>query len=111
MDTNHASVIQWHCQGLKDNFEEVQNLISGSNRHIICLQDSDSINLKGFSIYNQTSVDGRPVGGSSILVEKGIPHEVLSLNTSLQAVAVRVTLHCTITVCSIYIPPRCGVKQ
>ena len=69
--------------------------------------------MKGFSIYNHTSVsavDGRPIGGSSIIIKKGIPHEILSLNTSLQAVAVLVTLHRTITICSIHIPPRSGVK-
>ena len=96
MDPNHASIIQWNCHGLKVNFEEVQNLITDYNPHVISLQetylkDSDSINLKGFSIHNHTSVspvDGRRIGGSFFLVKNGIPHEVLSLNTSIQAIAV-----------------------
>ena len=40
-------------------------------------------------------------GGCSICVKKGIPHEVLELDTELQAVAVKVS----ITVCNVYIPP------
>ena len=39
MDPNHASIIQWNCRGLKANFEEVQNLMTGYNPHVICLQD------------------------------------------------------------------------
>jgi ribonuclease HI len=40
------------------------------------------------------------------LVKGGVPHTVLQLNTNLQAVAVKVTLHRTVTICSVYIPPK-----
>ena len=50
-----------------------------------------------------SEVDGRATGGCSIFVKKGIPHEVLELDTELQAVAVKVSLHKTITVCNVYI--------
>ena len=58
-----------------------------------------------------SEVDGRATGGCSIFVKKGIPHEVLELDTELQAVAVKVSLHKTITVCNVYIPPRFNVAQ
>ena len=63
-------------------------------------------------MYNVTStaVDGRPIGGSSVLVKKGVPHEPLTLNTTLQAVAVSVSIHRTFTICSIYIPPRLNIN-
>ena len=119
MDTNHVSIIQWNCRGLKANFEEIQHLICSYNPQVMCLQethlkDTDTIKFKGFNIYNYTSVspvDGRPIGGSSILVKKGIPHEVFKLETSLQAVAVQVTLHRTLTICSLYVPPRSVIKS
>ena len=65
-------------------------------------------------MFNKTSaslVDDRPIGGSSILIKKGIPHEALALHTNLQAVAAKITLHCTFTICSIYIPPRYELTQ
>ena len=34
------------------------------------------------------------------------PHSIIPLNTTLQAMAVSVTLHRVITFCSIYIPPN-----
>ena len=39
------------------------------------------------------------------LVTSSTPHRQLNLQTCLQAVAIRVTCHKTITVCSIYLPP------
>ena len=51
-------------------------------------------------------VDGRACGGVSVLVKKSIPHRQISLNANFQAVAVVLSLHKTITICSIYIPPR-----
>ena len=44
-------------------------------------------------------------GGSSIVVKNSIPQSQIQLNTNIQAVAVKVTLHKTIHVCSIYLPP------
>ena len=51
-------------------------------------------------------MDGRACGGVSVLVKKSIPHRQIALNTNLQAVAVVLSLHKIITICSIYIPPR-----
>ena len=56
-------------------------------------------------------LNGRATGGCSIFVKKGIPHEVLELDTELQAVAVKVSLHKTIIVCDVYIPPRFNIAQ
>ena len=41
-----------------------------------------------------------------ILVNENIPQSIVRLNTSLQAVAVKVTTHKTITLCSVYLPTR-----
>ena len=77
-------------------------------------KDSDDVNIRGFDHYFKTcmsEVDGRATGGCSIFVKKGIPHGVLELDTELQAVAVKVSLYKTITVCNVYIPPRFNVAQ
>ena len=42
---------------------------------------------------------------SSIVINNSVPQSLIPLNTNLQAVAVKVTLHRTIHVCSIYLPP------
>ena len=50
-------------------------------------------------------VNGTPHGGVAMLVKNGTPHSQISLNASLQAIALRITLYRAITVCSIYLPP------
>ena len=47
----------------------------------------------------------RAAGGVSIFINNNAPHSHIPLNTNLQAVAVSITLHQVITLCSIYIPP------
>lgn len=107
---NH--IIQWNCRGLKTNFAELQHLNSVFNPLAYCIQEThlspnDALTFKGF---NMISICGpniqRPSGGSAILVRNDIIHSQVVLDTQLQATAVQLTLHKTITICSIYIPPH-----
>ena len=115
----NKSILQWNCHGFRPNFEEIKNLTSNFRPYILALQethfkDSDNVCIRSFDHYFKTcmsEVDGRATGGCSIFVKKGIPHEVLELDTELQAVAVKVSLHKTITVCNVYIPPHFNVAQ
>ena len=107
----NKSILQWNCRDF--------NLIFNFRPYILALQethfkDSDNVHIRGFDHYFKTcmsEVDGRATGGCFIFVKNGIPHEVLELDTELQAVAVKVSLHKTITVCNVYIPPRFNVAQ
>ena len=115
----YKCVLQWNCRGFRPNFEEIKNLISNFRAYILALQethfkDSDNVHIRGLDHYFKTcmsEVDGRFTDGCSTFVKKGIPHEVLGLDTELQAVAVKVSLHKTITVCNVYIPPCSNVTQ
>ena len=104
-------LIQWNCRGLKANFNELLLLLTGLCPSIICLQEtflkpSDNLNIRGYNMYNHIYQSGdRASGGSSIVVNNSIPQSQIQLNTNIQAVAVKVTLHKTIHVCSIYLPP------
>lgn len=45
-------------------------------------------------------------GGISILIRNDFPQSKIQLKTHIQAVATKATLHRTINICSIYIPPH-----
>jgi hypothetical protein len=60
----------------------------------------------GKSFCTYVDEDERAAGGSTILVRNTVLHSHANLNTDLQAVAVRITLDKTITLCSVYIPPN-----
>ena len=63
--------------------------------------------MKNYSLYSTcVKQDERAAGGSSILVSNNIIHSRVNLKTTLQAVAVRLSLVKTVTLCSIYIPPH-----
>ena len=103
------SFIQWNCRGFRANFNELKILAGRYNPLAFCLQEtyfkpSDTPTLKNFCIYNSYGPDSnRASGGTSILIRQDIVHSNIPLNTNLQAIALRVTLHKTITLCSIYL--------
>ena len=104
-------LIQWNCRGLKANFNELLLLLTGLCPSIICLQEtflkpSDNLNIRGYTLYNHINQTGdRASGGSLVIINNSVPQSQIPLNTNLQVVAVKVTLHKTIHVCSIYLPP------
>ena len=72
---------------------------------VLCCQETylkpnNIIEFRKYLSYHVHSegVDGRACGGVSVLVKKYIPHRQISLNTNLQAVAVVLSLHKTITI-------------
>jgi len=71
------------------------------------LNENKIITFKGYSSFHTcaSEINGIAHGGSTILINSSLPHGQLNLQTSLQAVAIRVTCRKTITVCSIYLPP------
>ena len=102
------AVLQWNCRGLRANYEEVQLLVSSFNPHVLCLQETfvkstDYLSFRGFVSYLSPASD-TAAGGVAILI-RDAPSSPVSLSTSLQAVAARVTLHRPLTICSLYIPP------
>lgn len=107
-----ASFIQWNCRGLKSNRSDLDLLISKFNPSAICLQETllhrDLYPFRGYVAYHlkaSTDVLGRPHGGVSIFIKTSVPQNTITLQTPLKAVAARITLKKTITLCNIYISP------
>ena len=112
-----ASIAQWNCRGLRNNFEELVKLIEDNKTIAACLQETflkadNNYSVKGFKSYNKIGGTGeRAAGGSSILIKESIPQKEIPLNTNLQAVAVNISLHKSLTLCSIYLPPSQNVTK
>ena len=108
-----AKIIQWNCRGLRANFEELELLIKKYEPVALCLQElqvSDSYTLNN-NLYTLISklphmpMGHRPHGCAGILIRKLLPHSVIPLNTSMQAVACRISTFQPLTLCFIYLPP------
>ena len=105
------SILQWNCRGFHANREELDMLVHEYNSNIICLQETlvkGQPTYKGFTTYHKAGTidaQGRAHGGVATFVKNNIPQSEVHLNTNLQAVATKVTINVTFTICSIYIPP------
>ena len=106
------SILQWNCRGVRSKIEELKVLMNVSSAKIVCLQetklgDEDLFLGHDYKFYKSVPPPGdRAKGGCGIIVKSDIHHDLLSLRTNLQAVALRVSLQREITICSIYIPPE-----
>jgi hypothetical protein len=105
------TIIQWNCRGFRNNFNDLNILAQDVNPVAFCLQEtyykhSDALLLRPYDMYNcYAQGDERACGGASVLIRQGTLHSVVPLQTHIQAVAVRITFHIAITLCSIYVPP------
>ena len=93
------NIIQWNCRGLKPNYNELLLLISEFSPEVICLQETfltkdDKTSLKHYTLHNFINSDtDRASGGTTVAIANRVPHTEIPLNTNLQAVAIRATLH------------------
>ena len=92
------TILQWNCRSIKANFEELTLLINEQKPVAVCLQetflkDSDKFTLKYHSCYLKNCFDNdKASGGVPVIVSNSVPHHVLKLETTLQAVAVNISL-------------------
>ena len=107
-----AKLLQWNMRGLQANREDLTLLLSSVKPTIVALQETNigknhNINFRDYSFYNCPGTENNGIhhGGSALIVDKTTPHNLIALRTNLQAIAVRVTVFKTITVCSVYLPP------
>ena len=95
------TILQW-----KANFEEPNILINEKRPVAVCLQETFlKFTLKHHSCYfKHCSGNDKASGGVAVIVNNMVPHHFVKLDTSLQAVAVNISLNKTITLCSVYLP-------
>ncbi|GFU39056.1 hypothetical protein TNCV_5029141 [Trichonephila clavipes] len=71
-----------------------------------------TMQVRGYNCVRR-DVDGdtSPTGGVCLFTSNLFPSNVVTLHTSLQAVAVRIHVHSLVTVCCVYLPPNDVVPQ
>ena len=105
------AILQWNCRRIKANLEELNLLINERKPVAVCLQetylkDSDTFTLKyHFCYFKHFCGNDKASGDVAVIVNNCVPHHSVDLDTTLQAVAVSISLNKTITLCSVYLPP------
>ncbi|GBL87509.1 hypothetical protein AVEN_165130-1 [Araneus ventricosus] len=67
--------------------------------------------LMHYNLLHKYGIGNRISGGVALLICNSFPSSPLTLNTSLQAIAVQIHTHSLITVCSLFLPPNTPVDQ
>ena len=105
-------IIQWNCRGIRANYKELLLILNEYNAKVVCLQetflkDKNQMNIKHFQSYNHLYKDGHRASGSvSILVRNDILLQQINIDSELQVIVAKITLHKPVNICSIYIPPH-----
>ena len=97
-------------RGLRANLTDLRVLCQEKNPSVLCvqetkLQDKIDITLNNYKILRKDSKSDIASGGVALLINTSFLHSELPLDTPLQAIAARVSLHKTVTICSLYLPP------
>ena len=103
-------IIQWNIQSLKTKFNELKTILKNYSPVCVYLQETLIGNLNiyppsGYIIVHSTAArDDGHKRGVAILIRKDIKYEPLRLASNQQAVAIKLFLNKTYTICSLYLP-------
>lgn len=105
-----TKIIQWNINSVKNQYEQLQELVIKENVDLVCLQETNlkinqTIKIKNYSCFNKIRVNCLAAsGGASILVNMKHYHKELNLNTEMEAIAIQTMINNTnLTICNIYI--------
>ena len=109
-------IIQWNIRGLRANYKDLEILCKEKDPSAICLQETMlqekiNISLTKYNILRKDSKSDSANGGVALFINQSFLFSEVALDTPLQAVAARVSLHKTITICSLYLPPGTNVNK
>ena len=113
----NPTIIQWNLQSYHSKFTDLKILLSRYSPLCVCLQETlvKRLNFQPPSGYNVRHLPQDPTNGHSrgvaILIHRMLNYEEINLQTELQAVAIRIHLDKTYTVCSLYLPHDVVSKQ
>lgn len=116
------TVLQWNVQGVVNKKEELRLLKKSLKPVMFCLQETKlsperdiTDYLKNYSVYRNDFLGGLiACGGVATLVKKSVYSEQIPLNTSLQAIGVKIKLNWLsydVSVCNVYIPSDGGFQE
>ena len=109
-------VVQWNCKSIKQRHEDLKDLIRSEDPDCICLQETrlkgNTHTIRGFTIHTHTPTDcDRAGGGVLVAIKNNINHRRISLQTTLQVVAIELIASNVKAVASIYLPPQKQIKK
>lgn len=113
MDT----IVQWNLNGFYRHLPELQILIAKFQPNFICLQETHLTpdkggNIKGYTAHRKDRLtEQKASGGVAIYTNDTTYAENITLNTEIEAVAIKTFVPEPVTLCNIYLPPEHQTSQ
>lgn len=110
MTNSKNTIIQWNCNGLKNNLSELQIIRSNLLPVILALQEThlkpdEPFRLRGYRCFRK---DVQPLqraqGGVALFIRNNIPVKEIRLISELQVTAVQIESPLKVTICNFYLP-------
>ncbi|GFS70537.1 putative RNA-directed DNA polymerase from transposon X-element [Trichonephila clavipes] len=112
-----CSFISWNCRGLRNLLDDFKSIISTYQPACVALQETFlkstmTMRVRGYNcVRRDVDSDTSPTGGVFLFMSHLYPSNIVTLHTSLQAVAVRIHIHSLVIVYCVYLPPNDVVPQ
>lgn len=109
-EKTQSHIIQWNMQSYRTKFSDLKIILNRYAPICVCLQETllkpeEQYSPSGYNLIKSTPVQmGGHERGAAILIRKTVPYEQINLDTTLQAVAIKMFIGRTYTVCSLYLP-------
>ena len=115
--TSSDSILQWNINGLKANSNELKQLISQYTPFCITLNETRSnaplpTIEQSFKTYSAHFIPDNTHVGNLILIRKDVNFIPISLNSTLNAIAIEVNrCGCKVKIFSIYLSPNIPINS
>lgn len=108
------ALLQWNTNGIKNKYSELRFLTGEYNPFCICIQEThlkanNNYENPKFQIYRKEPIirsEDRARGGVLTMIRNDISQKSISINTNLQAIAVRVNYPQEMTIVNLYLPDQ-----
>ena len=101
-------ILSWNIRGFNTNKE---HLLLSNKPIAVCLQETIGPNDKEIHLPGYTILKTNTNRGNALCICSDCLYTTVSLNTPIEALAVRILLHKTVTICSVYISPSKTVSK
>lgn len=106
------NLLNWNINGFYKHYEDLKILITEYKPNFICIQET-RLNEFNLPILNNYNIEYKNIydahissGGVLIAIKQQYEYEIIDINTSLQAIIIKVYNPIVFYLCTIYLPPQ-----
>lgn len=104
---NKYNIIQFNCNGILGQFNDIKTLIANHDPEFILLQelkisDTSRLTFKGYILLSKFNSENPLRASVGILIKEHIPFEEVSLDENIMAIGINTILSCNVSIISFY---------